>query len=176
LQKILSRKRSLATEQGLSLIEMMIILFVVLILVLIAIPTFNTLTQNYRLSTAAETLYNMLQYARSEAIKQNTSIYVNFQTGDNWCYGINAGSACNCTIPSSCSLGSQSAPTTQQLSLSATGLTSNSIWFEPTHAAANAAGSITFTVYGQTIFINTSISRLGNLQICSTGISGYNAC
>jgi Tfp pilus assembly protein FimT len=112
--------RNLISKQGLSLIEMIIILSVIIILILVAIPTFTTLIQNYRLSTAAETLYNMLQYARSEAVKQNTSIYVTVQTGDNWCYGINAGSACTCSTPSSCNLGVQSAPTTGQLTLSAT--------------------------------------------------------
>lgn len=163
-------------QTGFTIIELIIVLVIVVILTLIAMPVFNTLIQNYRLTTNAEALYNALQFARIEAIKENTNIYVSFTAGDNWCYGINSGSACNCSIANNCNLGSKSAPAAQQLTLSHSGLTSSTIYFEPTHAAANAAGSITFTIYGQSSLITTSVSALGNLQVCSTGISGYTAC
>ena len=168
--------RILRTTQGISLIELLVILTITAILITIAAPTFTTLNQNYHLTTAAESLYNTLQYARSEAVKQNKTIYVTFQTGDNWCYGVNTLSACNCSTPNSCNLGTTNTLKTQQLSLSTSGLTNNSVQFEGTHGAANASGSVTLTLYGQTTLITLSISRLGNLQLCSTGISGYTAC
>jgi type IV fimbrial biogenesis protein FimT len=161
---------------GVTLVELILVLAVVVILTLIATPGFITLIQNYRLSTTSEALYNALQFAKSEAVKENATIYVSFQTGDTWCYGINANSACDCSTASNCGLGATSAPAAQQLSLSATGLTNNAISFEPIRGAANAAASVTYTIYGQSTLIRTSISLLGNLQICSTGISGYTAC
>ena len=167
---------NLRTLFGVTIIELILVLTIVIILTLIAMPIFNTLIQNYRLTTASEALYNAFQFAKSEAVKANTTIYVTFQTGDNWCYGINAGSSCDCTIANNCGLGSTTASAAQQLSLSVSGLTNNAISFEPTHGSANAAGSVTYTIYGQSTLITTSISLLGNLQICSTGISGYTAC
>lgn len=164
------------TIRGVNLIELIIILVITVILITASAPIFTTLIQNYRLTATAESFYNSLQYARSEAIKQNKTIYVTFQTGDSWCYGINSSSSCNCSTPSSCNLGTNSAPTAQQISLSTRGLTSNTIQFENTHGAANASGTVTLTLYGQTTLITLSIGRLGNLQMCSTGISGYTGC
>lgn len=144
---------------------------------MIAIPQFTSLIRNYRLSATADSLQSQLQFARSKAVEGNTNIYVSFTTGDSWCYGINAGSACNCTTPSSCALGTVSYATTQQLSLSTSGMSGNSIYFEGSHGAANAGSSATFSLYSDSsTLITISIGRLGNTKICSTGISGYTAC
>ena len=162
--------------QGFGLIEIIITLTIIGILTLVAIPSFITQIKNYRLSATAENLYYALQYARTEAIKRNATIYVSFTTGDNWCYGINVGSACNCTVPANCGLGTTSASATQTLTLSTSGYSGGSVYFEGSHGAANASGSLTFTLYQQTSLIKISIGTLGNLQLCSTGISGYTGC
>ena len=163
-------------RQGLTLIEVLVMLLIVAILALIAIPLFTSLIQTYRVSTAAEQLYTTLQYARTEAVKRNTNVYVSVTTGDTWCYGVNTGSACTCSTAGSCNLGSVSAPGAQLLSLCATGLSSNSMYFDTIHGGASAASTFTFTLYGQSTLITTSVSQLGNIQTCSTGISGYTAC
>jgi Tfp pilus assembly protein FimT len=163
-------------RKGLTLIELIVMLAVVMILTLIAIPSFTNITQHYRITSAAENLYAALQYARTESIKQNANIYVSFTTGDSWCYGINSGSTCNCATAGSCNLGSYSAPGPGLLSLSATGLSSNSIYYSSVHGGVSSAATITFTLYGQSSLITTSISTLGEIQTCSTGIIGYNAC
>src|SRR6266480_3132072 len=111
--------------KGITLIELVITLTVLGILALAAIPSVITFVQNHRLASTADQLAVMLQYARSEAIKRNTNVYVSFTSGDNWCYGIQTGSACDCTNASNCNLGAVSAQNTQQISLSTSGLTSN---------------------------------------------------
>lgn len=163
-------------RNGLTLVELLVMLAVVMILTLISIPLFSSLIQYYRITTAADELYATLQYARTESIKRNSNVYVSFVTGDSWCYGINTGSACTCTTASSCNLGTMKATAAQLLTLSATGLSSNAFYFDNTHSGASNAVTITFTLYGQSSLITTSVSRLGNLQTCSTGISGYTAC
>tara|TARA_R110000868_G_scaffold164802_3_gene397697 strand:- start:380 stop:847 length:468 start_codon:yes stop_codon:yes gene_type:complete len=155
---------------------MIVMLAIVLILALLSIPAFTNLMQHYRITTAAEQLYSALQYARTESIKRNTNVYVSFTTGDNWCYGINTNSTCNCATAGNCNLGAYSAPASGLLSLSATGLSSNSFFFDTTHGGASSAATITYTLFGQASLITTSISMLGNIQTCSTGISGYTAC
>jgi type IV fimbrial biogenesis protein FimT len=152
-------------------------LFIISILTVLAVPLFNSMIQSYRLSATSDNLFHILQYARSEAIKRNTNVYVSFTTGDTWCYGVNLSSACNCSVLNSCGLGTTSYATAQQMSLSATGLSSNSIYFEGSHGAANASGTVTFTAYGQASPLMTiTISRMGNTQQCATGVSGYTAC
>lgn len=163
------------SSQAFTLIEMMIVFVLITILTLIAVPTFTSLIQNHRLSATAENLYYVIQLARSEAVKNNTSVYISFLTGDSWCFGVNAGSSCNCSVAGSCTLGSYSAPQAQQLSLSST--YSSNMNFEGTHGAASASGSFTLTLYGQTSPLMTiNIGMMGNAQMCSTGITGYTAC
>lgn len=163
--------------RGFTLIELLVAVIVISILVSAAVPTFTTMLQNYRMTASANQLYYYLQYARSESIKRNTNIYVSFNTGSSWCYGVNIGSACTCTTANSCGLATVSYAAANQQTLSTTGMTSNSIYFEGSHSAASASSSVTLTQYGQTTpLITISIGRMGNMTTCSTGISGYTAC
>lgn len=169
------RNACLGTHQGFTLIELLVVIAISAILVIIATPAFITYLQTNRLTGASQNLYDALQYARSAAIKTNTNVYVYFKTGSSWCYGINASSACNCNTASSCSLGSTSANTSSSLSLSATGLSANTIKFEPKQGAAGQASTITLTnAQGNAISVEVGIS--GDLLLCSTTLSGYAAC
>lgn len=164
-------------KHGVTLIELIVALLVLSILSAIAIPSFISLVNNYRISGVAENLYSVLQFARSEAIKKNANVHVTFWPGDPWCYGVNLGTTCDCTMPNpSCSYGTYSTAQAQQMSLSITGLISNDVYFEGSHGAANASGTLTFTLYHSTSLIKITIGKMGNLQICSTGIGGYLAC
>lgn len=162
--------------RGMTLLELMIALAVVAILATISLPLFSTMIKSHRISGAAENLKLAVDLARTEAIKRNSLVYLSFNTGDNWCYGINVGSSCNCATVGSCSLLTESADKPQSLSLSATGFSGNTIYFEGTHGAANTSGTLTFTLYSEANLIKLSIGRLGYSQLCSTGIGGYTAC
>lgn len=164
------------SQEGISLIELVVMLVLIAVLSKIAIPGFVQLINRYRISSTAESFYYALQYARSEAVKRNANVYFSFSPGSNWCYGISTGSACNCTIANNCNLHTNAALKNQQITLSQTGYGSNNLYFEGTHGAASASGSLTLTLYGTSSLITLNISRLGNIQMCSTGISGYTAC
>ena len=163
-------------RKGITLIELLVMMATVIILTLLAIPSFRSLIEYYRITTATDSLYAAIQYARTESVKRNTTVYMSFTTGDSWCYGMNTGSTCNCATAGSCNLGSTSAGAAQLLTLSATGLASNSFYFDTTHGGASSAVTFTYTLYGQSSLITMSVSRLGNISTCSTGISGYTAC
>lgn len=156
--------------------ELLVVLSIIGILATISIPSVITIVQNHRISATAERLYYDLQYAKSAAVMNNTTVYVSFQTGDSWCYGVNSGSSCNCTVAGNCGLLTNAANSAQQITLSTSGLTNNAIQFDGSHGAANASGSVTLTLYGQANLITINIGRLGGLQMCSTGISGYTGC
>lgn len=164
-------------HQGITLFELLTMLFIVGILATVAIPSFISLINRYRLTSTAESMYFALQEARSEAIKRNANVYFSFTTGDDWCYGINASANCTCSTAGSCALNTTSRLKTGQMDLSATGYGSNYVYFEGTHGAANASGSITFTLHGGTTYLTINIGRLGNLTMCgSSDLSGYTTC
>jgi Tfp pilus assembly protein FimT len=155
---------------------MLTMLVIIVILMLVSIPVYDSIIQYYHITTAATDLYSSIQYARTEAIKRNTAVYMSFTTGSSWCYGINTGSACNCGTPSSCNLGTVTASAANILTLSATGLSSNAFYFDNTHGGASTSVTLTYTLFGQASLIQTSVSMLGDVSVCSTGITGYTAC
>lgn len=168
----LSRKEQ---DQGFTLVELLITLSIVIILALVAIPTFRDIYIRYQLSNMALRLQNALQYARSEAIKNNTTVYAVFQPGTNWCYGFNAGASCSCNS-TNCGLGYQAGPSAQDIQLTLTGMASNSIQIDGAHGATNTSSTVTFTQTGQSTAITVKIGALGNITLCSATISGYPAC
>lgn len=103
-------------NQGVTLIELMIAIAVVAILAVIALPSFERTLERRRLVGAAENLFGALQYARSEAIKQNRLIAIDVDDGTTWCYGIDYddgdadatdgddGAGCDCNTPATCTI------------------------------------------------------------------------
>jgi type IV fimbrial biogenesis protein FimT len=162
-------------QHGFTLLELFVVMALVAILAATGVPAFITYLQTNRLTQASQNLYYALQYARSEAVKRNTTVYVSIQTGSNWCYGINPATTCSCNTANSCTLGSTQVPSTGQLTLSASGLTNNSIHFEPNHGAAGSSSTITLT-NGQSNAISVEVGLLGSLLLCSSNISGYQTC
>jgi len=76
------------THRGFTLMELMITIAILAILAAIALPSFQSTLERRRLVGAADTLFADLQYARSEAIKQNDEVDVDVTTGANWSYTI----------------------------------------------------------------------------------------
>lgn len=168
---------SIRKQDGINFYEVIAVLIVTAILAAAAVPAFLGFIQEHRVSMTGENIAGALQYARSEAIKRNATVYVSFQTGDSWCYGINTGSNCTCSTPSGCNLGAGQAPQAQQTSLSLSGISSNTIQFDGSRGAANvSSGKVTITLYGQTSDISVLIGVLGSITLCSSTISGYTAC
>lgn len=67
--------------KGFTLIELMTTVFVAAILLTIATPSFRDFILGQRTKTAAYDLASALLYARSEAVKRNTSVAVTPATG-----------------------------------------------------------------------------------------------
>lgn len=84
---------------GFTLIETLSIMAIVAVLTALVIHLSSKQIQKQRLASAAQTIFQSLQKARSETFKQNQSIYVSFNqtSADNWCYGLALTADCDCT-------------------------------------------------------------------------------
>ena len=63
-----------ARARGFTLVELLTVVAVVVVLTLIAVPSFNELARSQRVQMVAMDLFTSLLRARSESIKQNTDV------------------------------------------------------------------------------------------------------
>jgi type IV fimbrial biogenesis protein FimT len=89
------------TQQGFTLLELMIAITIVAIVMALTVPGFNEIIERKKLEGAAEKVFADLQFAKTEAIKKNQRVYANFDT-TNQCYGLSLASSCACSPTSSC--------------------------------------------------------------------------
>lgn len=78
-------------KKGFSLIELMIIVAIIGISVVIALPSFNSLLNNNRITSNSNTLVSAFNLARTQAIKRGSDIHVGSvdiaETGNRWGLG-----------------------------------------------------------------------------------------
>jgi len=73
-------------RRGYSLIELLIGMAIVAFALAMAMPSFSVWSENQQIRNAAESIQNGLQYARTEALKRNTTVRFNLTTtSDNNC-------------------------------------------------------------------------------------------
>lgn len=160
--------------KGFTLMELLIAILIVSVLAIIALPSLLDLIQANRVKAASEKLYQDIFYARSEAVKQNKNVFLTFQTGTTWCYGISTDAACNCTLAASCNLRRVTSADFNGVSMNTSGIGGGSVWFEGARGIAEEAGTIGFTIAGKTV--DVSLARMGRVEICSDDIGGYQSC
>jgi len=163
------------SQNGVTLIEVMIVLVMLGILALLLTPAMQTYFAQGRLESAAESLYGDIHLARSTAIKQSTAVNLVFQTGTTWCYGITTAANCNCNT-GTCNLNNVNSNDFPGTILSITsGFAGNTTQFDAVRAAASNTGSVTLTAStGESVIV--SINGLGMPKVCSSTVRGYSAC
>lgn len=98
--------------RGFTLIEMMVSLAVVIVLLLVSIPSFQTFRQRAALRAAADQSLVLWNQARFEAAKRNTFVkFGRVTSGANYCLGAATTTdpadttACDCTTANACNVG-----------------------------------------------------------------------
>ena len=76
---------SVHSARGFTLVEMLVTVTIVGVLLAIAAPAFRQITLNQGIRTASFDLFSALEYARSEAIKRNSTVSV--QPDSSWSTG-----------------------------------------------------------------------------------------
>lgn len=176
---------------GVTLIELITVIAVMAILISVMVPEFRGLLVRNRLKAATETMYSDLQFAKTEAIKRNKRIRVNFITsngGATWCYGMKENADCDCNADSGVNMchidnvmkvrRSSDFPDVSILtSISSPG---DRFTFESVRGIMDSTfGNIRFNSLTQKQ-TKVIVSRIGRIRICSpsgdTNVAGYPPC
>ena len=70
----LSKRPPFASGRGFTLLEMLVVLAVTAVLTAVAVPSFSTIIDSFKLSSATNVFLSGLHLARSEAIKRNSRV------------------------------------------------------------------------------------------------------
>jgi prepilin-type N-terminal cleavage/methylation domain-containing protein len=173
---------------GLSVVELMIVLVIAAVLVLLAAPSFQSLLDRQRVRGVASNLNGDIQFARSESVRRNAAVTVSFSAGSTpWCYGIvNGTAACDCTTAGACDLKTVSGADYKDVALTLTGGSGFTIDPRAGQVAAVAGGgsgavttAITFaSTTTASAQVQSQLNALGRVLQCSPGdgIVGYPEC
>ncbi|MGB0237720.1 MAG: GspH/FimT family pseudopilin [Cycloclasticus sp.] len=88
------------TQNGFTLIELLITVVVLSVLLALASPSFFEVLERRKVKGAAEKLQVDLMFVKTEAIKRNTPVRIQFSFDgvdpSLWCYGMKVDAACDC--------------------------------------------------------------------------------
>ncbi len=85
-------------QRGVTLIEVLICLVLLVMVGMLAVPSFTDYLERQRLKSAAESLATSLNLARLEALAQQQFMYVQLagQGSERWCYAVSREAKCDC--------------------------------------------------------------------------------
>lgn len=166
-------------RRGFSLIELMITITILVLLILMALPSYSQWLANTRIRNAAESIQNGLQLARSEAIQQNTNARFELgASGASWTV---------CALPSGVSSCSDSAVKNPVQTFNAAGGAGDVLIGTQTDTAyaasdkfgtalTSGSGGVTFNAlgrpvgYGSTSFVrvDASSAQTGTRRLITT--------
>ena len=94
IEDILRKLEHFPTNSGFSFLEVLVVLAVVAVLVSLAAPSLASLRQQHRLQSLAESFFNSMSLARSEALRRQQTVTlcprasdVECDVSDNWQQG-----------------------------------------------------------------------------------------
>lgn len=161
-------------QRGFTLVELMVTLFVAAILTVIAVPSFNTMINTNRLTTAADAVVGALSTARMDAIKNNAPVQFcsNSASSNSSGAGDTLGTAC---ASSTAAVYAINGTTTTEVLAPATELQASSIALHGTVAAIRFNGQGLGFAPGSTTPYDSSATGNGPVaDICSTALSNNN--
>lgn len=166
--------------RGFTLIEAMVSVAILAIILAVAMPAYTDYQEKNRLKGAAESVYALLQYARSESIKLDRDLNVIVSDGSSWCMGISNNTSCTCSTAGSCTYG----PSGQEQTVVGSGYPGISLDNSQSYIAFKSPSGMS-TGFNDTLTLTSpkgyklSVvhSVRGASRICNTSnMGGYPAC
>ncbi|MDF1587694.1 MAG: GspH/FimT family pseudopilin [Gammaproteobacteria bacterium] len=140
-------------QKGFTLMELMIVIAIIAILAALALPSFQSIIEKRRLAGAAENLFADLQYARSEAIKRNSTIELDVTTGANWSYQVDDGSGGVL----------KTASASEYIGIEM--VTGNDIEFDPRQGMPDATQTYTFRIGPAGTIKTVAVNAIGRIEM-----------
>lgn len=197
-RSISARPRAKATgAAGFTLIELLVTVAVLTISLLVAMPLVTSQVEKQNIISVAESITRDMYRARAEALRRNQDVAVSFDIGSGdtpapWCYGLNAGGACDCTTSGDCMLdaeevrkgGTQAGASFPDTYLDTVTFSGEDLIFTPARGLANAGTVAISSRDGDSTEerrLEVRVSTLGRIRICSPSgsyekIGRYPAC
>lgn len=82
--------------KGLTLIELMVTVAILAIILAIALPSFTDFIDRSRMQGAVDSVVADIGFAKTEAARRNSTVYVKFGTGSGSCYAVGEAPDCAC--------------------------------------------------------------------------------
>ncbi|MCF2948344.1 prepilin-type N-terminal cleavage/methylation domain-containing protein [Paraglaciecola aquimarina] len=169
-------------HHGLTLLELLVTVSVVVLLVMLASPSYTAIQKNIQLKAVVENHYFALQQARYSAISHKVDVGLFFKGGKKWCAGLSDKGKCDCLIVNNCTLdGVEQLIRSQDYSF----ITLTSIKFGQDSAALfDGVRGLSIGHAGSLIFsdgrrqLKLILSNMGRIRICGVNevIGGYEKC
>ena len=157
---------NVSAPRGFTMIELIVTMSVVGILAALAVPSFVTIAQGERRIGEVNDLVLALNYARSEAVKQNTSTGINVTANGGWGGGWSVCcTSTGATIDTLPALDSRST-----LSANLAGNAALSVSFQSSGAQTQSLGTVLFTFCdsrGAASATAVEVNPLGHIQLGS---------
>ncbi|MFP4603532.1 MAG: GspH/FimT family pseudopilin [Halochromatium sp.] len=170
---------------GLSLIELLVTMSLLAILLAVGIPSFQESQERARLRNSAEAIYSLLQFARSEAIKQYRDLFVVVSAGeagpagDGWCLAIANDHDCDCSVAGACQYGGADRQEHSLVGADFPGVAVDSnrasYRFERKLGKCSTAGTLTLSG-ADASRIRIRVAPLGRVALCSDDVLGLPEC
>lgn len=170
------------TSEGLTYLELVIVLTVLCIFLGAASISISQLIAKTRLESAAQTIYSDLRFAQSESLNHNKTIFVSFiHENEKWCYGFSENKSCDCTKANECKIGDNEKVVTHEtfkgveIQKSRFAGNKNYTAFSPRNgfAVANGAKNGTIWLKKDDMQIAVIVNRLGRVRFCSPTLTEY---
>ena len=189
-----TRKRNL----GFTLVELMITVTVLVVLLVVAVPSFERFFERYRLRSAVDDTLDLFAAARQGAVEADRNVNVTFGSSTTaWCAGAiqqaepaSAGApvplapaACDCaTTPSACTVGGQQLTVSDGGRGVTIGAGGASVTFDSKNGTLDPLGSqsVDFVSAHGRYGLTVTVTPLGQARACVTSgklfIPGYEPC
>ncbi len=177
------RAHAVAHSRGVTLIEALIAIAVLLVLLGAALPHFGKALERRHLEGAAAQLATDIKLTRSLAVAHNTGLRMSFSSGPGGsCYVVHDGAAnaCSCQLPGPAQC-TGSAMAQRSVFFAADGpvqLQANvpSILFHPMHGTSTPAGTLRVLARSGAA-VHQVVNIMGRARACSpNGVPGYVVC